>query len=184
MRLGLVYLPDATSSDACVTLSEALVRSVRPRVTLGRDGQPHVTLLHIETDVDPAACWRAFAERVPHEATMAFAALAFLRYDVAYNAPPATLPGTMAYLIVPCTTELRAAEERALECDVVRASRVTTGNGVRFMPHVTVAIWDGECVPSDVVLSPTVVGRAGVIGRLALGAIGPNGAYERTFFGA
>jgi hypothetical protein len=49
---------------------------------------------------------------------------------------------------------------------------------------VTLAIWDDEIGPGVFGLPKDVIARTGVVGRLALGIIGPNGTYERTLFEA
>src|SRR4051794_6590970 len=112
MRLGLVYLPDEVSSRRCVELSQALVRGRNPRVVLGEGRWPHVTLLHVETEAAAGELWAEAKPVLPVTLPMAFAALAFLRYERPYNAPAATSagPATMAYVIVPCTAALRSAE--------------------------------------------------------------------------
>lgn len=185
MRLGLVYLPDAASSEACVRLSSRLVERGVPRVTLGPGRLPHVSIVHVESDADPGLLWREAERALPKQLTMTFAALAFLPYTEPYNAAHAVLaPHHMAYLIVPCTSALRDAEAAALTLPEVSRTGTTTGNGDDFMPHVTAAIWEGQA-PSDLLaLSSDVVPRRGVVGSLALGVIGPNGVYERTVFAA
>ncbi|MEI2616642.1 MAG: hypothetical protein V9F06_03230 [Thermomicrobiales bacterium] len=189
MRLGLVYLPDPESMARCVALSESLARGQKARVVLGDGRVPHVTLLHVETNGAGAAeaLWREAVASLPKAMLMSFRALAFLRYDRPYNAPDnapdGAPPATMAYLIVPCTKALREAEERALSLPFVRGVTVTTGNGERFMPHVTLAIWEGLRGPETLTLPQDTVERDGVVGALALGVIGPNGVYERTLFG-
>lgn len=197
MRLGLVYLPDPESMARCVALSESLARGQKARVVLGEGRVPHVTLLHVETNGAGAAeaLWREAVASLPKAMLMSFRALALLRYDRPYNAPDnaprqsadnapdGAPPATMAYLIVPCTKALREAEERALSLPFVRGVTVTTGNGERFMPHVTLAIWEGLRGPETLTLPQDTVERDGVVGALALGVIGPNGVYERTLFG-
>ena len=83
----------------------------------------------------------------------------------------------MAWLIGACTPAMRAAEQAALALPFVSRANVTTSNGDRFQPHVTLAIWDGES-PS----SPTLPAFEAFDAPLALGVIGPNGVYERTLF--
>jgi hypothetical protein len=90
----------------------------------------------------------------------------------------------MAWLIVPATPALRAAEQTALDLAWVRRGRVTTANADRFQPHVTLAIWDGDPSPATAALPRDVLGRTGIEARLALGIIGANGVYERTLFEA
>lgn len=88
-----------------------------------------------------------------HAMTMSFAALALLRYEVAYNAPPGA-PGTMAYLIVPGTMALRerrtARQRRRCapsECRSCRSSaRRTRGRGnpsarANSRPELTRRCW-------------------------------------------
>lgn len=184
MRLGLVYLPDEVSSQRCVELSQALVRGREARVVLGEGRWPHVTLLHVETAAAAAELWAEAKGALPATLPLAFAALAFLPYERPYNAP-ATMgaaPATMAYVIVPCTAALRSAEERALALPFVQRAEVTTGNGDRFMPHVTAALWEGEVGPEQVLLGRGAIERE-VSGTLALGVIGAHGVYARTLFG-
>lgn len=184
MRLGLVYLPDEVSSQRCVELSQALVRGREARVVLGEGRWPHVTLLHVETAAAAAELWAEAKDALPATLPMAFAALAFLPYERPYNAP-ATMgapPATMAYVIVPCTAALRSAEERALALSFVQRAEITTGNGDRFMPHVTAALWEGEVGPAQVLLGRGAIERE-VSGTLALGVIGAHGVYARTLFG-
>jgi 2'-5' RNA ligase len=181
MRLGLVLLPPPDIAQACVRYAEELVRGRRPRMVLGEGRAPHLTLLHAETDVAPEQAWgEAIAVLAP---TLRFdlLALGLLRYDTPYFAPAAP-PATMAYLIVPTREELRAAEKAARTLSW--ATRVTTGNGARFQPHFTLAIWEGEEGPAAVRLPKDLIGRVDIEGRLALGVIGPNGVYAETLFEA
>lgn len=178
MRLGLVLLPEREASNACERLSRALVGGRSPRVALGPNAAAHITLAHVETQAEPAAAWEESRHALEHGYRVDFLALAFLRYDTPYNAPAAS-PATMAWLIVPATRALRGAEQKTLDLSWVRAGTVTTGNGDKFQPHITLAIWEGEPVlelPSD------IVGRTDVEARLALGVIGANGACERLLF--
>lgn len=179
MRLGLVYLPDEQTSTACVALSERLVHGGKARVVLGTAKLAHVTVLHVESAEDPKTFWDE-ARALPSELPLSFVALAFLRYDTPYNAPPAPA-ATMAWLIVHPTMALRDVEQRALALPFVVRSEVTTGNGDRFQPHVTTAIWEGGIIALSE--APELATRA-FVGRLALGVIGPNGVYERTLFSA
>lgn len=175
MRLGLVVLPVGDAARACVELAGDLVAGRSARVTLGTGALPHVTLLHVETDRDPAQLWEQ-ARVLPRVLRVEPIALAFLRYDTPYNAPPAA-PATMGWLIGACTPAMRAAEEAALALPFVRQARVTTSQGDRFQPHVTLAIWDGVAASS-----PTLPSFAPFDAPLALGVIGANGVYERTLF--
>jgi hypothetical protein len=177
MRLGLVYLPEKNASDACERLSAELVANRSARVQLGPGVKAHITLLHVETEEDPASLWSECGS-LDDCVRLDLLALAFLRYDTPYNAPPAG-PATMAWLIVPATRFLRAAEQHALALPSVRRARVTTANDDAFQPHVTVAIWEGDhpiAPPKE--LAPL----KGIEARLALGTIGANGVYERTLF--
>lgn len=177
MRLGLVVLPVGDAARACVDLAARLVEGRSARAVLGAAALPHVTLLHVESDADPAALW-ADAQRLPRALRFEPIALGFLRYETPYNAPPAPL-ATMAWLIGACTPAMRAAEEAALALPFVRRSKVTTSQGDRFQPHVTLAIWDGAS-PS----SPTLPAFEAFDAPLALGVIAANGVYERTLFTA
>lgn len=179
MRLGLVLLPDASASEACVRFGASLVRDRTVRAVVGPDALPHVTLLHVESDDDPAAFWEEAKEKIAPSFTLDVLALGLLRYDAPYNAPPAT-PATMAWLIIPCTRALREAEQAALALPFVARSRVTTGNGDAFQPHATLAIWDGQVAPHWTSLPTDVIGAARMKTHLALGVIGPNGTYQRT----
>lgn len=181
MRLGLVLLPDEASSASCVRFAEMIVGDRTPRVVVGPEALPHITLLHIESDEDPAMLWREAKDAIAPAFSLDVLALGLLRYDTPYNAPAAD-PATMAWLIIPCSRALREAEQIALGLPMVSRSRVTTGNGDLFQPHVTLAIWDGETPPYSAVLPFEVFGGKRMPARLALGEIGPNGTYRRTLF--
>lgn len=191
MRIGLVFLPDEPTTQACERLSAALVRDRRPRVTLGPGRLAHVSLLHVEVPsvdggIDADGAWAECAAALPAEVELSFMGLALLDYSTPYNVAPGAAPAaaaTMAYLMVPCTEALRRAERAAAALGWVRAARITTGNGDAFAPHVTAAIWDGPRWPAteDLAAEPIARGRFGA--RLALGVIGENGVYERTLAG-
>jgi len=179
MRLGLVLLPDEEASASCVRFAEMIVGDHTPRVVVGPDALPHVTLLHIESDEDPQTFWREAKGAIAPAFSLDVLALGLLRYDTPYNAPAAD-PATMAWLIIPCSRALREAEQIALGLPVVTRARVTTGNGDLFQPHVTLAIWDGETPPYSAVLPFEIFGGRCMTARLALGEIGANGTYRRT----
>ena len=48
-----------------------------------------MTLLHAESDVEPAVAWREAREALSPVHRLDVLALALLRYDAPYNAPPA-----------------------------------------------------------------------------------------------
>lgn len=185
MRLAIVLLPDAEGSAACTRYARELVAGHRPRVVLGPEALPHVTLVHVETDEDPAIAWEETRRALPASLDLAFLALGLLRYDTPYNAPPAD-PATMAWLIVPCTSALRDAERAALGLAWVRRGAVTTSNEDAFQPHLTLAIWEGDGTAGTgagaCALPRDVLGRVGVRAQLALGVIGANGAFQETLF--
>lgn len=181
MRVGLVYLPERTAASAYETLAGGLVVERRPRAVVGPAALPHLSLLHVETERDPGELWTEARAAVPHVVDFGGLALGLLRYDTPYNAPPAP-PATMAWLIVPCSRALRAAEQAALALPFVARAAVTTANEDRFQPHVTLAIWDGEPAPASHALPEEIF--ATTQARLALGVIGPNGTYERSLFEA
>lgn len=183
MRLGLVLLPDPVTSAACVRHAASLIEGRRVRVVVGPSALPHVSLLHVETEDDPAALWEQARVALPARLPLDLLAQAFLRYDEPYNAPPAP-PGTMAWLIVPASPALRGAEQIALDLPFVRGSIVTTSNGARFQPHVTLAVWDDVVGPGTFGLPAGLVGARDVQTRLALGIMGPDGAHTRTIFEA
>ena len=175
MRLALVYLFEAEISRACVQLSARIAASCDAVAQLGEQAQPHLTLLHVESNGDPAAIWREAVDRLPSELTFELLAFAALRQDVS------PIGGGMAWLVVPCTPALRDAEERALALTSLRGSRLHTLNGDRFQPHLTLALWDGEPALPVLPWPNDLVPRQGVRGRLALGEIGPYGTYRSTF---
>jgi hypothetical protein len=181
MRLGLVFLPPQVVSDEWMGYANALVVGRSVRVVVGPGRLPHVSLLHVESDDDPADLWSEARGVVPPICSFCVLSLGLLRYDTPYNAPPAA-PGTMAWLIIPCSEALRAAERAAIALPFVRRSRVTTSNGDQFQPHATIAIWEGETNPADVPLPRTIVAGSAIEGRLALGIIGANGVYERSLY--
>ena len=183
MRLGLVYLPSPDVSRDCVAFAESLVTSVKPRMVIGPDALPHISLLHVETDNSPQAIFEEAREVLPTSCSFDILGLGLLRYDTPYMAPAAG-PGTMAWLVVPCTAGLRSAERVAVSLPVLRGILTTTGNGDDFQPHLTIAVWDGLVPPSSFAPPATLVPSRGLEGRLALGAIGPNGVYMRTLFSA
>jgi len=149
---------------------------------LGPSARAHVTLVHVESEEDPAVLWAdATLAGLPTTCPVDVLSLGLLRYDTPYNAP-ASSPATMAWLILPCSRALRDAEQRATSLPFVGRARVTTSNGDRFQPHVTLAIWDGE-TPVEVPALPKELFTT-VSTRLALGVIGPNGVYERSLFEA
>jgi hypothetical protein len=181
VRLGLVLLPEQGASDACVRYARALALGRPARVVLGPGALPHVSLLHVETDEDPAALWNEARAALDASYRLDVLALGMLRYDTPYNAPAAS-PATMAWLIVPCSSALRAAERTAISLPFVRRARVTTANGEIFQPHVTLAIWERETPPPVTVLPKELF--TNIEARLALGVIGANGVYERSLFEA
>ncbi len=163
--------------------ASALAAGRVARAVVGPAALPHVTLLHVESDEDPAAVWREAEAAIAHELPIELLCLGLLRYDTPYNAPAAP-PGTMAWIIVPCTRALREAEQTARALPFARRANVTTSNDDRFQPHVTLAIWDGESAPGTAVLPKELFGGRSVRARLALGVIGANGTYERSLFEA
>lgn len=182
MRLGLVYLPDVRASAAAVRCAEGLVAGRTPRVVLGPTRLPHITLLHLETEIDPARLW-ADASGLDARLSYRIRALDLLRYDTPYNAPPAP-PATMAWLMVEGSPALLEAERRAMAMpSVAAAGRVTTANGERFVPHLTIAIWEGPPASTSAAL-PAELAETSFEARLALGVIGANGVYERSLFTA
>lgn len=183
MRLGLVYLPSPDISRACVAFAESLVGSVKPRMLVGPQALPHLSLLHVETDTSPQAFFDAAVTILPARRSFDILALGLLRYDAPYNAPMAP-PATMAWLMVPCSAALRSAERSAVSLAVSREMPITTGNGDDFQPHLTIAMWEGHVPPSAFAPPVDLLPTTGTVGRLALGVIGPNGTYERTLFEA
>lgn len=177
-----MLLPDHATSAAYVGFAESLVRDRVRRAVVGPEALPHVTLLHIESDEDPAIFWREAEPVIPAAFSLDVLALGLLRYDTPYNAPAAER-ATMAWLIIALHRALREAEQTALGLPIVARSRVTTGNGDLFQPHVTLAIWDGETPPASSALPTEIFGRR-ITARLALGEIGANGTYRRTLFSA
>lgn len=178
-----MLLPEREASDACVQYAQKLVAGRAARAVLGPGALPHVTLLHVETDEDPAVVWGEAREKLAHAYVVDFLCLGLLRYDTPYNAPPAP-PGTMAWIIVPCSRALREAEQTARALPFAQRSGVTTHNDDRFQPHVTLAIWDVEKAPGTLVLPRELFGGSPIGARLALGVIGANGTYERSLFEA
>lgn len=176
MRLGLVYLPPKDVSERLVEIAQEIARGKSTRVVLGPEKLAHLSLVHVETEEDPALLWGEAKESAPKTCPINVLGLGLLRYDTPYNAPAAD-PATMAWLVVPCSRPLRAAEESALALPFVRRSRVTTHNGESFQPHFTIAIWDGA--QTDVTLPRDSLSFEG---HLALGVIGANGVFERTLF--
>lgn len=183
MRLGLVLLPEREASAACVQYASKLVEGRAARAVVGPGALPHITLLHVETDEDPAAVWREAQAKLADAFVVDFLCLGLLRYDTPYNAPPAP-PGTMAWIIVPCSRALREAEQIARALPFAQRAGVTTANDDRFQPHVTLAIWDGESNPGTAVLPRELFGGRPIGARLALGVIGANGTYEHSLFEA
>lgn len=183
MRLGLVYLPERACAARWEALARALVVGRTPRIVLGPGRMAHVTLLHVETDLDPATIWDEALSVLPARMPLPVQALGLLPYDVPYHAPPAP-PATMAWLMIPCSSALRDAERRACALASVRRSVVTTGNGDAFQPHATIAIWDGPAAPSlpDDRLPRDVLGAPACDGRLALGPIAANGVFTEVLF--
>jgi hypothetical protein len=182
MRLGLVVLPPAEIAAACVSYAESLTIGRDARMVLGKEKLPHVTLLHVESDEDPAALFAEAQAVLPPTIALSFLSLGLLRYDTPYNAPmpvPARA-ATMAWLVIPCTSLLRAAEQRALGLPFVSRARLTTGNGDAFQPHMTLAIWNDETPPGAFSLPKTLLSAPPFACRLALGVVGANGTYERT----
>lgn len=182
MRIGLVLLPTETTARELEALSQRVAPDApSTRVVLGPGRAAHVTLLHVESDDDPEILWREAARTLPHRIEVDPVGLAMLHYAVPYNAPPAP-PGTMAWLILQTTPTLRAAETAALALPSLRGRPIPTGNGARFQPHVTLAIWEGAAPPSVWLLPEPL--RPPFEATLALGVIGPNGVYARTLFAA
>ena len=182
MRLGLVYLPSPEARDHCVRFARSLVTGLPPRVVVGERALPHLSLLHAETDRSPEGLFAEARERIPLHCTFDVISLGLLRYDAPYNAPPAA-PATMAWLMVPCTEAIRAAERAAVSLSGLRGVPITTGNGDDFQPHITIAMWEGHTAP--VAFDPSdLIPKKGIPGTLALGLIGPNGVYEETLISA
>ena len=182
MRLGLVYLPSPEAREHCVRFARSLVEGLTPRVVVGEGALPHLSLLHAETERSPERLFEEARERIALTCTFDVVSLGLLRYDAPYNAPPA-VPATMAWLMVPCTEALRAAERAAVSLPGLTGETITTGNGDDFQPHLTIAMWEGHTAP--VAFEPSdLIPRKGIPGTLALGLIGPNGVYEKTLFSA
>jgi len=175
-RLGLVYLPTPEVSARIVRYAHALVTGLSARVVVGPAALPHLTLLHVETDRPPAEVFAEARETVPARCRFGIGALGLLRYDTPYNAPPAP-PGTMAWLMVPCSEALRAAERAACASPAFRGMTVTTGNGDTFQPHLTIAMWDGHEAPRTFAPPADLLPCGDLEGTLALGVIGENGTF-------
>lgn len=175
MRLALVYLFDPEIARACVRFAATIAAGRAAVACLGEHALPHLTLLHADTHEAPERIWQDARDRLPAEATVEFLALGALRQ---HDSPAG---GGMAWLVVPCTPTLRAAEQHALGLPSLQNAEIVTCNGDRFQPHVTLALWDGDTTPAALELPADLVPRRGVVGRLALGAIGPYGTYLRTF---
>jgi hypothetical protein len=189
MRLGLVYLPSPKISDLCVRYAASLVNDLSPRVVVGAQALPHLSLLHAETDRSPDSLFAEARTAIPAYCTFDVVSLGLLRYDTPYNAPPAPVldrrgsapstPATMAWLMVPCSEALRSAERAAMELPGLSGVPITTGNGDDFQPHLTIAMWEGHTPPTT--FEPAeLIPKKGIQGTLALGAIGPNGVYTHT----
>ncbi len=178
MRLGLVYLPSPEVSDLCVRYAASLVKDLSPRVVVGAQALPHLSLLHAETDRSPDSLFAEARAAIPAYCTFDVVSLGLLRYDTPYNAPPAA-PATMAWLMVPCSEALRSAERAATALPGLSGVPITTGNGDDFQPHLTIAMWEGHTPPTT--FEPAeLIPKKGIHGTLALGVIGPNGVYTRT----
>ena len=182
MRLGLVYLPAAAASDAMVSFAHDLVVGREARMVVGENALPHLTLLHVETDASPALLFEAAKVKLPPRLRFDVVSLGLLRYDTPYNAEPAP-PATMAWLLVPNTEALRAAERASLTLPGFRDAEVTTGNRDAFVPHLTIAMWEGHLPPTTFDPTRDDVFAKGIEGALALGAIGKNGTFERVLAG-
>lgn len=179
MRLGLVYLPDTVTSARIVAYARDLARGREARVVVGPRALPHLTLVHVETDAAPESFFAAAREALPATIRFDVVGLSLLRYDVPYNAPPAP-PATMAWLVVPCTEELRRLERIAVTLAPFAGATQTTGNGDAFVPHFTIAMWEGHLPPTTFDPTRDDVFATGLTGRLALGVIGENGTFERV----
>lgn len=182
MRLGLVYLPAAAASAAMVSFARDLVVGREARMVVGENALPHLTLLHVETDASPALLFEAAKAKLPARLRFDVVSLGLLRYDTPYNAEPAP-PATMAWLLVPNTEALRAAERVSLGLPGFRNAEVTTGNGDAFVPHLTIAMWEGHLPPTTFDPTRDDVFTKGIEGALALGTIGKNGTFERVLAG-
>ncbi len=183
MRLGLVYLPSPEVSARCVRYAESLLEGLTPRMLVGPGALPHLSLLHVESELPPQRLFDEALGALPPRCTFDILALGLMPYDDPYNAPPAS-PATMAWLIVPCSASLRALERAAVALAVLRGLPITTGNGDDFQPHLTIATWEGRRAPLAFAPPVDLIPTKGLEGRLALGIIGANGVYERTLFEA
>lgn len=182
MRLGLVWLPPEPISARFCRFAEALTREKRPRIVVGPNKLPHLSLLHIETEESPETFWQEAKAALPSTCPIELFSVGVLRYDTPYNAPAAE-PASMAWLLAFCSPALRAVERASLALPSVARARLTTHNGDQFQPHFTIAIWEG--VPGNIdPLPKDIADEARFDGRLALGVIGANGVYERTLFEA
>jgi hypothetical protein len=183
MRLGLVYLPPADVSFAITQYAQRIVSGLDVRMTVGPSALPHLSLLHLETDgttVDPARIWADAIGALPTTIAFDIVALGLLPQDTPYFAPPAP-PATTAWLMVACSERVRATERIAMALPSLAGIQVTTQNGDRFQPHLTIALWEGRATPHFEV-DPDVVPRRDVEATLALGEIGPNGVYKWSLF--
>lgn len=162
--------------------ARSLVKGLSPRVVVGERALPHLSLLHVETERSPEDLFAEARARIAPNCTFDVLSLGLLRYDTPYHAPPAP-PATMAWLMVPCTEALRAAERAAVALPGLTGETLTTGNGDDFQPHLTIAMWEGHTAP--VAFEPSdLIPKKGIPGTLALGLIGPNGVYEKTLISA
>lgn len=175
MRVALVYLFESAVVDTCERVAERLCAGRSVLACVGRNAAPHLTLVHVEVpgNGDLDTIWREAVRDLPALVTLEFLALGTLAYEPA--------AGAMAWVIVPCTPALRAAEQAALALPSLRGLPVMTQNGEHFQPHLTLAIWQGSTAPQPIELPRELLPRQGVVGRLALGEIGPHGTYLRTF---
>lgn len=171
VRLGLVLLFDDDFGAACVAYSAALLRERSAIMQLGEQALPHVSLLHADTDRAPAEIWADASRHLEAEYTLETHSVALLPHGDS---------GRMAYLIVPCTPALRAAEVRALALESLQDAPIATRNGDSFQPHFTVAIWEGRDSIATTELPADVVPRTALVGRLALVEIGPHGTCRRV----
>jgi hypothetical protein len=148
---------------------------------LGDGALAHISLVHVKTDVDPRTAFEDAQETLGDEFEVSLGPLTLAPYPRGYNAPDPQKPGVVAGLTVTTSEELRDLEKAALALQWVEDGEITTRNGRRFWPHITLGTMDS--VPAQVPLPADLLDRDHIATRLAIGPIGPHGIFEEVLAG-
>lgn len=172
MTFGLVLLFDATCSARVELGSESLGRRFgKPNMKLGEGAPPHVTIVHFDADLGPAAAaWDLLCSQFPQPRVMSDSISSSNIDSYDYYVPEG---GFSLQRVVQSSPELESLHHEALQL-VSRMPGQPIGKvGAEYSPHITLGVWPASLSPPIVESVERLDSQAGV----ALGILGPYGTF-------